>query len=110
MFSSANLDKISEIISQSDKEKGTKTHKPRSSSQLSTFFRPMKHVLRADEARLIKHIGTVPREHIKVCSNNYSFHLNYLCLCLSLFGIFVLIALNRSSLRFFGPENKSAQK
>ena len=47
------------------------------------------------------------------------FHLNNLCLCLSLFGIFALNALlrlrlseakNRSSLRFFDPENKSAQK
>ena len=38
------------------------------------------------------------------------FYLNYLCLCLSLFCIFALNALNRSSLRFFDLENKSAQK
>ena len=38
------------------------------------------------------------------------FYLNYLCLCLSLFGIFALNALNRSSLRFFDLENISAQK
>ena len=45
--------------------------------------------------------------------------MNYLCLCLSLFGLFasnVLLRLrlseakNRSSLRFFDPEAKFAQK
>ena len=44
--------------------------------------------------------------------------MNYLCLCLSLFGIFASDALlrlrlseakNRSSLRFFGLEAKCAQ-
>ena len=38
------------------------------------------------------------------------FYLNYLCLRLSLFGIFALNASNRSSLRFFSLENKSTQK
>ncbi len=36
--------------------------------------------------------------------------MNYLCLCLSLFGIFALNHLNRSSLRFCMIADKSAQK
>ncbi len=47
---------------------------------------------------------------LKVCSNNYKILMNYLCLCLSLFGLFSSNVLNRSSLRFFDPEAKFAQK
>ena len=36
--------------------------------------------------------------------------MNYLRLCLSLFGIFASKALNRSPLRLFGLETKSTQK
>ena len=36
--------------------------------------------------------------------------MNYLCLCLSLFGLFASIVLNRSLLRFFDLEAKCAQK
>ena len=36
--------------------------------------------------------------------------MNYLCLCLSLFGLFASNVLNRSSLRFFDLETKCAQK
>ena len=36
--------------------------------------------------------------------------MNYLCLCLSLFGIFDLNPWKRSSLRFGGLAVKSAQK
>ena len=38
------------------------------------------------------------------------FSMNYLCLCLSLFGIFAPNPLNRSPLRFYGLEVKYARK
>ena len=71
------------------------------------------HSVFIDEGKLLddegKKIGNYAK-HIWCVLIITKFNMNYLCLCLPLFGIFASNALNRSSLRFCGLETKSTQK